>query len=130
MNRFIDKISLHPTICLSFVLLFSFAECSGQTDTTRNDHSFTILEQYANGDLRLIGQFATNCADDILRKHGYFITFDQEGNETRKELYFFGNKRNRTFLGLKHGWWGWYGKTEKYFLGIRTRQPVIVDPCF
>lgn len=113
------------------VLTFSGTICSyGQTDITIDDRSYKIIERYENGSIKEIGQFGTDCTGDNLRKHGYFIWYDETGKETKKRLYFYGQRRNRKFLGLKQGWWGWYGRTEKYFLGIRVTKPVIVDPCF
>ena len=103
---------------------------SGQKDTTINNRTYSILERYDSGQLKYIGQFNTTCLDDTLRKHGYFIKFDSIGNEIDRTLYFFDEERNRKILGLKHGWWGWYGITVKYFLGVRVTRPILVDPCF
>lgn len=120
---------------MKFIIIFAFFFITspfsyGQGDTLIDERIYTILERYENGKVKYIGQYNTNCADDKLRKHGYFIRFNIDGFEIEKKLYFYNQERNRKKMGLKHGWWGWYGKTEKYFLGIRVTKPVIVDPCF
>jgi hypothetical protein len=116
---------------LTIAIIFFYLNVSfSQKDTTINERIYTIIEIHSNGNLKYIGQFNTTCIEETIRKHGYFIQFDFEGNEIKKQLYFFDEERNRKVLGLKHGWWGWYGLTQKYFLGISTTHPVIVDPCF
>jgi len=129
--KFQNELMVKYFLTLS-ILLFCINLSFGQNDTTItiDDRIYSIIERYDNGQLKYIGQFNTTCTDETLRKHGYFIKFDINGNEIYKKLYFFDEERNRKVLGLKHGWWGWYGKTEKYFLGIRTTHPYIVDPCF
>ena len=114
----------------SYILFICIQFSFGQNDTTINERSYKILETYNDGSLKYIGQFHKTCSDDSLRKHGYFIHLDSDGNEIKRKLYFFDEDRNRKVLALKYGWWGWYGKTEKYFLGIRTTHPVLVDSCF
>jgi hypothetical protein len=119
---------------LKYFLVFLFVSqfyCASfcQLDTTINDARFTILEKYDNGDTKLVGQFNTNCTDTIIRKHGWFLEFDQNGEETKRELYFYDQKRNKKFFGLKYGWWGWYGMTTKYVFGLQTKKH-ITDPCF
>ena len=117
----------------SLLLLIMFCNCLdsfSQTDTTIDNNTYEIIEKFNNGKIKQIGQFHTNCLDDTLRKHGYFIFFDEDGNEIDKKLYFYDKERNRKVLGLKHGWWGWYGITRKYFLGISISKPFSVSPCF
>lgn len=111
-----------------FLLLLSGNSLS-QSDTTINKLSFTVLERYENGKAKEIGQFGTTCSDTIQRKHGYFISFDETGKEINKTLYFFDDRRNKKFLGVKYGWWGWYGMTTKYWMGVKTKM-YMTDPCF
>ena len=100
-----------------------------QTDTTINNLTYLIKERYENGQAKVIGQYSTNCIDTIQQKHGYFIKYDQDGTEIKRELYFFNEKRNKKILGIKYGWWGWYGMTTKYIFGFATKKH-IADPCF
>lgn len=90
---------------------------------------YTVIERHENGSIKKVGQFGDDCVGNKNKKHGTFLTFDKDGNQLKKEIYFYDNKRNKRILGLKHGWWGFYGRNDKYFLGIR-RITVITDPCF
>ena len=120
----------HYSITVCLILGISATSASAQDDTLINDVTYTVLKRFPANQVKSVGQFAMYCGDTVSRKHGSFITFDAHGNEKRRTLYFYDAKRNRKFLGLKHGWWGWYGSTEKFFLGIRSAGPYIVDPCF
>jgi|SRR5690554_1843747 len=115
---------------LIMILLIIGNYCTSQTDTIIDKRTYEIIERHDDGKSKLIGQFSTNCSDDTLRKHGYFIEFDEKGNKVSKKLCFFDEIRNRKLLGLKHGWWGWYGLTQKYFMGFKVTKPYLVDPCF
>jgi hypothetical protein len=90
---------------------------------------YTVIERHKNGRIKKVGQFGDDCVGNKDKKHGTFLRFDKDGNQLRKEIYFYDNKRNKRILGLKHGWWGFYGRNDKYFFGIR-RITVITDPCF
>ncbi|MBL7888442.1 MAG: hypothetical protein JNL24_02755 [Bacteroidia bacterium] len=90
---------------------------------------YTVIERHENGSIQKVGQFGDDCVGNKNKKHGTFLTFDKDGNQLKKETYFYDNKRNKRILGLKHGWWGFYGRNDKYFLGIRSIS-VITDPCF
>jgi len=90
---------------------------------------YTVIARHENGNLKKVGQFGDDCVGNKNKKHGTFLTFDKNGNQLKKELYFYDNKRNKRVFGLKHGWWGFYGRNDKYFLGIK-RISVIADPCF
>ena len=119
-------------IAVLTILLVVFCDCNciGQTDTAIGTNTYRIIERHENGNLKLIGQFGWGDPSDQLKKHGSFVRFNKRGKEIKRKLYFFDERRNRKLFGLKHGWWGWYGITTKYFLGIRVTKPVIVDPSF
>lgn len=112
-------------------LLFISSNSQGlcQSDTTIDNLIYTVIERYDNGNAKLVGQYGYGCLDSTKKKHGFFLEFDQNGKEKNRELYFLNQKRNKKILGIKYGWWGWYGITTKYFIGIRTRR-YITDPCF
>jgi hypothetical protein len=112
------------TLFLLFTLLVK-----SQSDTLIGETTYKIIERHQNGKIKQVGQFAADCENDVMKKHGYFITYNEKGGIVKQELYFYNERQNRKILGLKHGWWGFYGMQKKYFLGI-TRAIVIVDPCF
>jgi len=90
---------------------------------------YTVIERHENNRIKKVGQFGDDCMGNKDQKHGTFLTFDKNGRQLKKELYFYDNKRNKRIFGIKHGWWGFYGRNDKYFLGIK-RITVITDPCF
>lgn len=115
-----------------FFTLFLFLNLlvKAQLDTLIGEIKYKITERYKNGKVKQVGQFAADeCLDNVIKKHGYFITYNKDGVIIKQKLYFYNERQNRKILGLKHGWWGFYGMQKKYFLGI-TRSIVIVDPCF
>lgn len=110
-------------------LLISVATAGAQTDTMINGQEFKIIDRHRNGAVKQVGQFGTGCRGRKTRKHGTFIYYNRSGNEIRRKVYFFDSRRFRRVLGLKHGWWGFYGLTTQYFFGVK-RQALIIDPCF
>jgi hypothetical protein len=102
---------------------------SNKNDTTIDGLQYTVLKRFPNGQVHKICQFQTDCLGNKNRKHGYQITYNGTGKELKSEVYFYDQRRNRKFLGLKLGWWGFYLFNYKYFLGIKTKT-IIVDPCF
>jgi hypothetical protein len=111
------------------VFLFSFELfAQNSKDTTINTIKFQIRSRFSNGKIKSVGQFGKDCSFTITR-HGSFLYFDRQGNIKKTEEFRDGNRINYKVMGLKHGWWGWYGKTTKYFFGIK-RFSVMSDPCF
>lgn len=108
---------------------------NGNLDNNSNDMVhidgilFTVITRHENGNIKKVGQFDEDCFGNKNKKHGIFLTFDKNRNQIKKELYFYDNKRNKKIFGLKQGWWGFYGRNNKYLLGIKIIS-VINDPCF
>lgn len=118
------------TKILTLLIFLSIATTGrAQSDTTIEKEKYEIIDRYSNGKVKHVGQFAEDCQGNKHKKHGIFLTFSESGKQTKKEVYFYDNKHNRKILGLKHGWWGFYGRETKYFLGIR-KVVVITDPCW
>ena len=130
IRKMIDnkKIFLSLTIFLTTFLTSYFPLCC-QVDTTIDGKYYEIVKRFENGKVKTVGQFDTDCAGNNHRKHGLFISYNKIGKEINRKWYFYDHPRNRKFLGLKVGWWGFYLWNYKYFLGIKVRQE-IVDPCF
>jgi hypothetical protein len=114
-------------------ILFIVSSCLslasfGQKDTTIDEEDYTIIARFNSGKVKSIGQFGQGCSDTLIHKHGKFITYNEKGEILKERVYFYDSRVNKRILGLKQGWWGFYGFT-KYFLGI-VRARVITDPCF
>ena len=71
----------------------------GQKDTTIENRTYTVLERHTNENIKYIGQFNTTCLDDTIRKHGYFIKFDIQGNEIEKKTFILTKNAIVEFLG-------------------------------
>ena len=100
-----------------------------QSDTLIDSIKYEIIDRYSNGKVKYVGQFADDCLANKHKRHGYFLTYNKNGVQVNKALYFYDKKHDRKILGLKHGWWGFYGRQTKYFLGAK-KIVVITDPCF
>jgi len=118
------------TKTLPTILFISIAVIGqSQSDTLIETIKYEIIDRYSNGKVKHVGQFAEDCQGNKHKRHGNFLTYDKNGVEIKKELYFYDKKHNRKILGLKHGWWGFYGRQTKYFIGVK-KIAVITDPCF
>ncbi|MDB5283241.1 MAG: hypothetical protein JWO06_2316 [Bacteroidota bacterium] len=90
---------------------------------------YEITQRFKDGAVKQVGEFSTNCIGEKHRKHGYFISYNKQGRETSRKIYFYDHRRNKKFLGIKIGWWGFYLENDFYVLGVITKRRII-DPCF
>ena len=110
-------------------LAFNAVFVQAQTDTLIDESTYEIISRHPNGQAKYLGQFEEDCSGNKHTRHGKFLTYNRRGVLKKKEFYFYNGRHNRKILGLKHGWWGFFGRQSKYFFGIK-RYTVIVDPCF
>ena len=114
-----------------FILLLGFLSLQvfAFEDTLINEEYYLIIERYDNGTVKEIGQFMSSCVADRMEKCGYFHSYNRKGEIKKSRIYFYGKRHNKKILGIKYGWWGLWGRQDKYFLGFKSKT-VIVDPCF